>query len=303
MRTTWAKSGMTVKELAEEYINKRKSLSQICKERGICKGSAGMGGVSMALQMAGYTIRNRAVESAEKRKITRENMQERLGISWEELVGWYKERKPMSGLCAKYGLGSQRTVIFKRLLFDGGIINNDPLRGYGFTEEELVKMYVDDGMSMQQIYDKFNLGRAAERVVSSVLRKLGVHRWDEDCFHSKGNQEENNGRYISSDGYIRVYINPDNMNLTNIPLGHHDVEHRLVVAESIGRPLKSEEFVHHINWNKSDNRLSNLMLVDQDNHRKIHISMNKVIEALFKEGKVVLNKNNEYELKESSKSE
>lgn len=69
------------------------------------------------------------------------------------------------------------------------------------------------------------------------------------------------GRKKSRAGYILVKLPP---NHPFFSMAHksdgHVLEHRLVVAESIGRPLRDDEIVHHINGKKDNNRLENLQL-------------------------------------------
>ena len=48
------------------------------------------------------------------------------------------------------------------------------------------------------------------------------------------------------------------------------MEHTLVMERHIGRYLADGEVVHHINRDPSDNRLENLQLMDEAEHRRMH---------------------------------
>ena len=48
-------------------------------------------------------------------------------------------------------------------------------------------------------------------------------------------------------------------------------EHRLVMEQAIGRYLEAGEVVHHINHDRGDNRIENLRLMSDSEHRAMHM--------------------------------
>jgi hypothetical protein len=90
-------------------------------------------------------------------------------------------------------------------------------------------------------------------------RKIGeAHRGEKSNFWKGG---------INKTGkYIRIYT-------PNHPLAWNNyvLEHRLVMEKHLGRYLKPEEIVHHINYNPKDNRIENLKLFpNKSTHIKFH---------------------------------
>ena len=80
------------------------------------------------------------------------------------------------------------------------------------------------------------------------------------------NQNWKGGR-AKSGGYIWIFI-PEHQKAN--PRGYVS-EHRLVVEKCLGRRLKSDELVHHINGVTNDNRPENLTIVSPAEHFELHV--------------------------------
>jgi hypothetical protein len=146
----------------------------------------------------------------------------------------------------------------------------------------LISAYVNDGRSLNDIAAQ--AGTTAANVASH-LETLGISRRStkeglklkfpegrtlEDHPNWKG------GRRITRRGYIWLYA-PDHPNAT----GHGYVqEHRLVAEAALGRLLNSDEIVHHIDGDKSNNVASNLQVMTRADHVRLHFeAVSKLHEA------------------------
>src|SRR3990167_7849080 len=74
----------------------------------------------------------------------------------------------------------------------------------------------------------------------------------------KHNPNFKSGKWISK-GYVLISRK-----------GKQVREHRLIVEKILGRKLRRSEHIHHINGNKSDNRLANLRIMSESEHHKHH---------------------------------
>ena len=58
-------------------------------------------------------------------------------------------------------------------------------------------------------------------------------------------------------------------------LNGYVMEHRYVVEKYLGRILRDDEIVHHIDGNKRNNAIENLMVMTQSEHAKLHARLRK----------------------------
>jgi hypothetical protein len=118
--------------------------------------------------------------------------------------------------------------------------------------DEIVTDY-EGGLSGHAVARKHGVSSGS---VYEILKRCGVQtRPNRRCYKD--------GKSIR-DGYVLMLVTdggPLAEAMANgLCNGRYVLEHRLVMARSLGRPLESHETVHHLNGDRKDNRLENLQL-------------------------------------------
>jgi len=120
------------------------------------------------------------------------------------------------------------------------------------TIKEISKIYNVGASTIKRRLKPFNLIRSGAEA-NKIAWKTGKHK-PLYGYSWKGGRKKHNG-------YVQIYI-PGHPNAN----GKYVLEHRLVMAKYLGRPLKAIEIVHHINGIRNDNRLENLAIVTRKTH-------------------------------------
>lgn len=92
------------------------------------------------------------------------------------------------------------------------------------------------------------------------------------------------GNIADSYGYRMVMVDKDSPYYSMADRDGYAKQHRLIMAEYLGRCLKSTEIVHHINEDIEDNSLVNLaLLTSRNSHYRIHANEKYVLKLQAEE--------------------
>ena len=126
-----------------------------------------------------------------------------------------------------------------------------------FTQEQRIDMARrwQNGESQTAIARVYN---THQTLISNILSFYG---YTIEKRHPKGDKHGSwkGGRHEDK-GYIFITIEHDHPFASMRNSGCYVLEHRLVMAQYLGRTLTNNETVHHRNGDKSDNRIENLEL-------------------------------------------
>jgi hypothetical protein len=125
-----------------------------------------------------------------------------------------------------------------------------------FFSDENIKKICDlykNGISQEKIAKKINVSQC---LVSRILRSSGLNKG----VRSGADHPHWKGGILDFDGYNAELVSKsDPMYCMANSMGYV-MQHRLVMARHLGRPLEKNETVHHINGIRKDNRIENLQL-------------------------------------------
>jgi len=170
----------------------------------------------------------------------------------DEVVRRYEEGAFTTDLAAEYGV--VHTTVANHLRKRGVEIRKRGHDLVGPTKRLLSDQQIEEarrrykkGATSREIARGFGVSHG------TVLRVL---RGSVDLRRGKPTMEKT----ITSSGYVSVRIDEDDPMAPMRRKYGRVLEHRLVVAREIGRPLLPTETVHHRNGNRQDNRPENLEL-------------------------------------------
>lgn len=195
-------------------------------------------------------------------------------ISKDTLVELYINRKmTIKEICQELNI-LQPVTVAKYMKIHGIVARNTNremslVYRLGYTDDqfkcELYDHYIKQLKSKSELAEFYGVSSV---IIDRYLKKYKLPIRDHKAANRLNNSADGNhrwkgGKTTSSDGYILIH----KLDHPFPVRGNYVYEHRLVVEKELGRYLKHDEHVHHINGKKNDNRPENLQVLTNSEHQ------------------------------------
>ena len=151
-------------------------------------------------------------------------------------------------------------------------------------DKDIIDDYINGVLSSNEIIRKYSL---KSQTYYDILKRNNVktRSISEGCKLASKNGigcRPMKDRMTNSNGYIFIRVGNEKV-----------LEHVYVYEKYLGRKLLKDEVIHHIDGNKQNNTIENLILLTQKEHANIHmVNILNMIGEGIKNGYIIFDKNN-----------
>lgn len=228
-------------EISHLYLDKRMTGVEIAKKLGV-----GATTIMRVLHRMGIDPqRDQRERQRNAKTIGRE----------DEIISLYRTGMSMEAVGREFNIN--RITVRNVLLRRGEYIRKQGNPVQVLTSSDRTRIVALRKRGWTNIAIAKDLGTSSGKV-GKVLREEGVL----ELYKFREHKDR-----IDGNGYALTWVAPDDPLSVMAHSNNYAMQHRIVMARALGRPLESYESVHHINGDRLDNRLENLQL-RQGNHGK-----------------------------------